>query len=125
MRYHEWFHSEQERTPPAMSPAATNSFGSETAFQVEGKSYHIFRLDALEKKKVGQVSRLPFSLKVLLENLLRQEDGRLVRAADIEALARWAQTKGTAASQKEIAFMPARVLLQDFKIGRASCRERV
>jgi len=96
-----------------MSPAATNSFGSETPFQIEGKSYQIFRLDALEKKRVGQVSRLPFSLKVLLENLLRQEDGRLVRAADIEALACWPQSKGTAA-HKEIAFMPARVLLQDF-----------
>jgi len=98
----------------AMSPQATNTFGTRTSLKLEKRSYDIFRLETLEKKRVGQVSRLPFSLKVLLENLLRQEDGRLVRAADIEALAQWAQTKGTAASQKEIAFMPARVLLQDF-----------
>ncbi len=94
-----------------MSPAGKNSFGSRATFQVDGQSFHVFRLDVLERNRVGQVSRLPFSLKVLLENLLRQEDGRLVRAAEIEALARW---NPAAAPQKEIAFMPARVLLQDF-----------
>jgi len=97
-----------------MSPAATNTFRTKKSFQVGGQRYEIFRLDVLEKKQVGQVSRLPFSLKVLLENLLRQEDGRLVRAADIEALAQCAQDGSTSASQKEITFMPARVLLQDF-----------
>jgi aconitate hydratase len=78
---------------------------------VDGQSFQVFRLDVLERNRIGQVSRLPFSLKVLLENLLRQEDGRFVRAADIEALARWSRSIGT---PKEIAFMPARVLLQDF-----------
>ncbi len=77
-----------------------------------GKSYEIFRLSALEKKGVGHVSKLPFSLRVLLENLLRQEDGKFVHPADIEALATW-DPKATA-TQKEISFMPARVLLQDF-----------
>jgi aconitate hydratase len=97
-----------------MSPARTNTFGTRTSLKVDTESYEIFRLGVLEKSKVGQVPRLPFSLKVLLENLLRQEDGRLVRAADIEALSRWPEDHGKEASQKEITFMPARVLLQDF-----------
>jgi aconitate hydratase len=94
-----------------MSPASKNSFGTVDALQVDGKSYEIFRLSALEKKGVGHISKLPFSLLVLLENLLRQEDGRFVHPEDIQALAGW---DPNAATQKEISFMPARVLLQDF-----------
>jgi len=94
-----------------MSPASNNSFGTRDTLPVDGKSYEIFRLSALEKKGLGHVNRLPFSLRVLLENLLRMEDGRFVRREDIEALASW---DPKAASQKEINFMPARVLLQDF-----------
>ena len=94
-----------------MAPASKNSFGTRDTLQVDGKSYEIFRLSALEKKGVGHVSKLPFSLRVLLENLLRQEDGRFVHPGDIEALAGW---NPNAATQKEISFMPARVLLQDF-----------
>jgi len=94
-----------------MSPASKNSFGTRHTFQVDGKLYEIFSLSALEKKGVGHVSKLPFSLRVLLENLLRQEDGRFVHPGDIEALAGW---DPNAATQKEISFMPARVLLQDF-----------
>jgi len=82
--------------------------------KVDGSGFEIYRLDVLERSSVGPVPRLPFSLKVLLENLLRQEDGRFVRAADIEALAKWSQSVGSKEPQKEIAFMPARVLLQDF-----------
>jgi aconitate hydratase len=70
-----------------------------------------YSLVKLERAGFPGVARLPFSLKVLLENLLRHEDGRLVRAVDIEALARW---DGRKSSDKEINFMPARVLLQDF-----------
>ena len=66
-----------------------NSFGSRATLDVDGKKFEIFRLDALERAGVGQISRLPFSLKVLLENLLRNEDGRFVRPEDIEALAQW------------------------------------
>ena len=94
-----------------MSPASKNSFGTRDTLTVDGKPYEIFRLSALEKKGVGNISRLPFSLLVLLENLLRQEDGRFVHPEDIQALAAW---DPKAASQKEISFMPARVLLQDF-----------
>nr|HEV7953786.1 aconitate hydratase AcnA [Candidatus Acidoferrales bacterium] len=94
-----------------MSPARLNSFRSLGALNVGGASYDIHRLDSLAKRSIGHVDELPFSLKVLLENLLRCEDGRFVRPEDIEALAEW---KPNDAARKEIAFMPARVLLQDF-----------
>src|SRR5579863_4047198 len=87
-----------------------NSFGSQSTLKVGDKSYEIFRLDALEAKGLS-LSRLPFSLRILLENLLRQEDGKSVTAGDIEFLAKW-QPK--AEPSREIAFMPARVLMQDF-----------
>ena len=88
-----------------------NSFGTESALRVGGIDYRYFRLATLEEKGFAKVSRMPVSHRILLENLLRQEDGRKVRASDIEALAR-----GTAVGENasEISFMPARVLLQDF-----------
>ena len=88
-----------------------NSFGARQPLQVGSRTFEIFRLDALEKAGVGNPSRLPFCLKILLENLLRNEDGRFVKKEDIENLARW---NPRAENQKEISFMPARVLLQDF-----------
>jgi aconitate hydratase len=94
-------------------PAAnrSNSFDSLSSLDVNGKSYEVYRLDALARRSIGHVDRLPFSLRVLLENLLRQEDGRFVKPADIEAVAEWKPNDG---ARKEISFMPARVLLQDF-----------
>ncbi|HVD14107.1 MAG TPA: aconitate hydratase [Actinomycetota bacterium] len=88
---------------------AGNSFGASAGLDVSGNSYEIWRLDALAD--VADVSRLPFSLKVLLENLLRNEDGSLIRAEDIEALAGWDPADET---DREVAFTPARVLMQDF-----------
>ena len=87
-----------------------NSFGSKATLTAGGRAYEIFRLDALERRGLP-VGRLPYSLRILLENLLRLEDGRTVRAADIEKLARWDAKK---TPDEEIAFMPARVLMQDF-----------
>src|SRR5512139_4136985 len=93
-----------------MAQKYVDSFGTRKVLTVEGQNYDIFRLDLLEKAGFKNVSRLPVSLKVLLENLLRQEDNHHVNKADIEALANWnAKVK----SEKEIAFMPARVLMQD------------
>jgi aconitate hydratase len=86
-----------------------NSFGASSTLNVAGTNYRIFRLATLEEKGVANVSRLPFSHRILLENLLRLEDGRKVQAADIQALA-----SGAATDTKEISFLPARVLLQDF-----------
>jgi len=88
-----------------------NSFGTRSTKTVGGHAYEIFRLEALEKRRVGKISRLPFSIKVLLENLLRHEDGATVTADDIRALA---NGSSKAPSDREIAFRPARVLLQDF-----------
>jgi aconitate hydratase len=87
-----------------------NSFASRATLTSGGKSYIIYRLPALEEKGFN-LSRLPFSLKILLENLLRREDGVNVTAGDIEFLAKW---DAKAEPSREIAYMPARVLMQDF-----------
>src|SRR5260221_234602 len=89
---------------------SANSFGGRATLKAGGKSYEIYRLDSLERRGLS-IARLPYSLKILLENLLRREDGRVVRAEDIEKLARWDALK---VPDKEIAFHPARVILQDF-----------
>jgi aconitate hydratase len=86
-----------------------NSFGAMDTLDVGGRAYEIFRLDVLQQRY--DVARLPFSLKVLLENLLRTEGNGSVTAADIEALAGW---DAGAQPSREIAFTPARVLMQDF-----------
>src|SRR5690242_4478913 len=104
---------------------SNNSFGAAAKLRVGTDQYEYFRLGALEEKGIGSVSRLPFSIKILLENLLRQEDGRRVTADDIRFVA-----PGTAAGagDKEINFMPARGLLQDFTgvpagVGLAAMRD--
>jgi aconitate hydratase A / 2-methylisocitrate dehydratase len=95
-----------------MSPRSKNSFSTLAPLRVGDKSFRIHRLAALES--AANVARLPFSLKVLLENLLRHEDGRFVHAEDIKALASWTPTLAAGQTAKEVSFMPARVLLQDF-----------
>ena len=87
-----------------------DSFRSRSTLKIGSKEYEIFRLDALDKQSIS-TQHLPFSLRILLENLLRTEDGRNVKADDIRALASW---NGNTKSQKEIAFTPSRVLMQDF-----------
>ncbi len=87
-----------------------DSFHSRSKLTVGGKDYDIFRLDALDKADIS-TKHLPYSLRILLENLLRTEDGRNVRPEDIRALASWS---GKSKSNKEIAFTPSRVLMQDF-----------
>ena len=87
-----------------------NSFASKAALTSGSRAYTIFRLPALEARGFN-LSRLPFSLKILLENLLRREDGVNVTAADIEFLAKW---DAKAEPSREISYMPARVLMQDF-----------
>jgi len=87
-----------------------NSFSARSTLKVASKEYEIYRLDALEKQGIS-TAHLPFSLRILLENLLRTEDGRNVKKEDIEALAKWNRHSKP---DKEIAFTPSRVLLQDF-----------
>src|SRR3954471_23990858 len=102
---------------PQLSASATimkimviNSFGAAAKLRVSDTEYGYFRLARLEETEVGNISRLPFSTKILLENLLRHEDGKRVSATDVDYVARGV----TGPDQKEISFMPARVLLQDF-----------
>jgi len=91
--------------------ATLNSFDTRSSLTVDGKTYRIYSLPALERAGFPQAARLPYSLKILLENLLRREDGAHVKADDVGALASWDVTR---AATREISFMPARVLLQDF-----------
>jgi aconitate hydratase len=93
-----------------MAINAGNSFRTRDKLSVGAQTFDIHRLEFLEKQGVADLAKLPFSLRILLENLLRCEDGRFVHAEDIRALAGWRP----GAPEKEIAFMPARVLLQDF-----------
>src|SRR5690348_12924802 len=88
-----------------------DSFRCCKTLQVGSKSYAYFSLPIAERNGLKGISRLPFSMKVLLENLLRNEDGRTVTKDDIKAVAEWLKTK---TSEREIAFRPARVLMQDF-----------
>ena len=88
-----------------------NSFGTLASLEVEGKQHRYYSLPALENRGLGEVARLPFSLRILLENLLRHEDGESVTAEDIKALLKWDPQAGPS---QEIAFSPARVVLQDF-----------
>ncbi len=88
-----------------------NSFNARSILKSSSHSYIIYRLDVLKKAGIGDISRLPFSIRILLENLLRNEEGKSVSRKDIEELAKWDPKKKP---DKEIAFTPARVILQDF-----------
>src|SRR5215216_4592480 len=90
---------------------STDSFKTRKELTAAGRTVQYYSLQALRAAGFPEIERLPYSIKILLENLLRQEDGRFVKAADVEALARW---DVKSAVQKEISFAPARVLLQDF-----------
>ena len=92
--------------------ASIDSFKSRKTLTVGDKTYTYYSLEAAAENGLGDVTKLPASLKVLLENLLRFEDGTTVTADDIKAFAAWLNDKGSA--QHEIAYRPARVLMQDF-----------
>ena len=93
-----------------MTRTGHDSLQTRKTLEVDGKSYDYFSLKAAADK-IGDISRLPYTLKVLLENLLRFEDGRSVTTEDVQALADWLKAKK---SSHEIAYRPARVLMQDF-----------
>ncbi|EDX89772.1 aconitate hydratase AcnA [Alcanivorax sp. DG881] len=94
-----------------MTRIGQDTLNSKKTLQANGKTYHYFDINTVADKGWGDLSKLPFSLKVLLENLLRFEDGDSVTGADIEAVMRWLEQKR---SDKEINYRPARVLMQDF-----------
>jgi aconitate hydratase len=89
----------------------TNSFGARSKLEVDGRQYVIYRLSALEALPGSTIANLPFSLKILAENVLRNEDGTFVSEQDVRALATWDDGR---AAQQEVSFRTARVLLQDF-----------
>ncbi len=89
----------------------SNSFSSKATIAVGSSKVELYRLDALAKAKVGDVATLPYSLRILLENLLRYEDGASFGASDIEAVARLEPRRR---AEHEVRFTPARVLMQDF-----------
>ena len=93
------------------APASLDTFKCRTTLKVGAKSYEYFSLPLAENSGLAGISKLPFSLKVLIENLLRHEDGRSVKAEDIRAVVEWLKNK---TSTREIAYRPARVLMQDF-----------
>ena len=93
-----------------MGANSRNSLGARRTLEVGGKRYIYYGLQAVQDAGLGDISRLPFSLRVLLENLLRNEDGRSVSVDDIKALVAWSEQRR---SDREIAYRPARVLLQD------------
>ncbi|HYD15152.1 MAG TPA: aconitase family protein, partial [Hyphomicrobium sp.] len=99
-------------TTVTSAPASLDSFNCRKTLTVDGQTYVYYSLPDAEKNGLADVSKLPYSMKVLLENLLRNEDGRSVTKADIVAMSEWLVNKGKA--EKEIGFRPARVLMQDF-----------
>ncbi|MEO1903264.1 MAG: aconitate hydratase AcnA [Alcanivorax sp.] len=94
-----------------MTRIGQDTLNSAKTLDVSGKTYHYYDLNAVAEKGWGDLSELPFTLKVLLENLLRHEDGDTVTTEDIEALVRWPEKRS---SDREINYRPARVLMQDF-----------
>jgi aconitate hydratase len=95
-----------EKSFPGSSAVTRNSFGARDKLNVSDSTFEIFRLDAVEG-----ATRLPYSLKVLLENLLRNEDGHLITADQVNALRTW---DAAATQSTEVFYTPARVLMQDF-----------
>ena len=94
-----------------MVSAKNDFFGARSSFDVDGKRYNFYRLAALEEAGVAKVSRLPYSIKVLLESVLRQTDGRVITKEHVENLAKWATDE---VKDGEVPFKPSRVILQDF-----------
>ena len=90
---------------------ANNPFNSRASLETASGPATIYRLDALEKAGLGSISKLPFSIRVLLEAVLRNCDGKLIKESEVAALAGWS---ATSTSRQEVPFKPARVILQDF-----------
>ncbi|WP_053219564.1 aconitate hydratase AcnA [Virgibacillus senegalensis] len=88
---------------------ANNTYNAKKQFELNGKTYNYYQLKALEDAGLGEITRLPFSIRVLLESLVRQHDGFVIKDEHVESLAKWGETEG-----KDVPFKPSRVILQDF-----------
>lgn len=91
--------------------AKSSLHNSRTSFELNGKTFNYYRLAALEEAGIAKVSRLPYSIKVLLESVLRQHDGYVIKDEHVEELAKWGKD---ANKEAEVPFKPSRVILQDF-----------
>ena len=90
---------------------ASNAFNARKQFELNGQTYNYYDLKALEDAGHGKISRLPFSIRILLESLLRQHDGRVISDDHVESLANWGTEKSKG---EDVPFKPSRVILQDF-----------
>src|SRR5690625_862712 len=88
-----------------------NKYNAKTKFELNGKTYNYYRLKALEEAGIGKVSRLPFSIRILLESVLRQHDGSVIKDEHVNGLAKWGTKDGEGV---DVPFKPSRVILQDF-----------
>src|SRR5690606_7897552 len=88
-----------------------NVFQTKRQFEVNGKTYHYYKLKALEEKGLGSIDRLPYSIRVLLESVVRQHDGRQIKDEHVKALVKWGTEEGKGV---DVPFKPSRVILQDF-----------
>src|SRR5690625_5977132 len=94
-----------------MSNQLNSKFRSEKTFELDGKKYNFFDLKAIEDADLGDVARLPFSIRVLLESVIRQYDGKVIKDEHVEGLAKWGTNDG---ENTDVPFKPSRVILQDF-----------
>src|SRR5690625_5913363 len=88
-----------------------NKFHAKKQFELNGKTYNYYELKSLEKAGYGEISRLPFSVRVLLESVIRQYDGKVIKDEHVEGLAKWGTKDG---ENTDVPFKPSRVILQDF-----------
>ena len=88
-----------------------NKFGAKKQFELDGKKYNYYALEALEKAGLGKISRLPFSIRILLESVLRQHDGYVIKDEHVTGLTKWGTSEGEGV---DVPFKPSRVILQDF-----------
>src|SRR5699024_4161480 len=86
-----------------------NAFQAKKQFDLNGKTYNYYRLKALEEAGIGNIDRLPFSIRVLLESLIRQHDGHVIKDEHVKSLANWGKD-----ATEDVPFKPSRVILQDF-----------
>src|SRR5690625_6181586 len=94
-----------------MGEKTKSAFDAKKQFELNGKTFNYYELKKLEEAGIGNIERLPFSIRILLESVLRQHDGRVIQDGHIEGLAKWGTKEGKGV---DVPFKPSRVILQDF-----------
>lgn len=104
-------HQDRSKMKGVCNMGKSNAFNAKKQFELNGKKYNYYQLKALEEAGLGKVSRLPFSIRVLLESLVRQHDGHQIKDSHVESLVKWGTKDGKGG---DVPFKPSRVILQDF-----------